>query len=61
MGGLRATMPFTHATFLIGTLALVGHPDLRGLLVEGRDPRLALAEGGALGWTSTSAGCSARC
>ena len=39
MGGLRQSMPYTHATFLIGTLALVGIPIFAGLLVEGRDPR----------------------
>jgi NADH-quinone oxidoreductase subunit L len=48
LGGLRAQMPFTHAAFLIGALALVGLPGLNGfwskeLIVE------ASAEGGSGG------------
>ena len=39
MGGLKKYMPKTFWTFIIGTLALVGHLPARGLLVEGRDPR----------------------
>ena len=38
MGGLRKNMPKTFWTYLIGTLALVGHLPVRRLLVEGRDP-----------------------
>ncbi len=50
MGGLRKTLPFTHVTFLIGTLALVGIPPFAGFW--SKDPILAaaLADGGALGW-----------
>jgi NADH-quinone oxidoreductase subunit L len=50
MGGLRSSMPYTHATFLIGTLALVGIPPFAGFW--SKDPILAsaLAHGGALGW-----------
>jgi NADH-quinone oxidoreductase subunit L len=50
MGGLRSSMPYTHATFLIGTLALVGIPPFAGFW--SKDPILAsaLALGGALGW-----------
>ena len=40
MGGLRKVMPFTHAAFLVGALALAGHPAALGLLVEGRDHRV---------------------
>ena len=38
MGGLRADMPLTFATYAIGMLALCGFPLLLRLLVEGRDP-----------------------
>ena len=50
MGGLRKTMPFTHATFLIGTLALVGIPPLAGFW--SKDPILAatFADDSVLGW-----------
>src|SRR5207342_103068 len=45
MGGLRKEMPFTHAVFLIGTLALAGIPVFSGFF--SKDPILssALAEG----------------
>jgi NADH-quinone oxidoreductase subunit L len=51
MGGLRSSMPYTHATFLIGTLALVGIPPFAGFW--SKDPIIAsaLADGGVLGWT----------
>ena len=51
MGGLRASMPYTHATFLIGTLALVGIPIFAGFWSKDAILASALAEGGALGWT----------
>jgi len=50
MGGLRASMPFTHATFLVGTLALVGIPPLAGFWSKDAILSSALAQGGALGW-----------
>ncbi len=50
MGGLRRSMPLTHVTFLIGTLALVAIPPFAGFW--SKDPILAAAldYGGALGW-----------
>ena len=39
MGGLKDYLPKTWLAFLIGSLALVGHPALRRLLVEGPDHR----------------------
>ncbi len=50
MGGLRKTMPLTHVTFLIGTLALVAIPPFAGFW--SKDPILAAAleYGGVLGW-----------
>ena len=38
MGGLRTKIPWTYATFLIGTLAIAGIPLPRRLLQQGRDP-----------------------
>jgi NADH-quinone oxidoreductase subunit L len=51
MGGLRRSMPFTHVTFLIGTLALVGIPPFAGFWSKDAILASALADGGALGWT----------
>ena len=51
MGGLRQSMPYTHATFLIGTLALVGIPIFAGFWSKDAILASTLAEGGALGWT----------
>ena len=42
MGGLRRIMPVTAATFLVGALAIAGVFPLRGLLLEGHDPRAGL-------------------
>ena len=39
MGGLGKVLPHTRTAFLIGSLALVGIPPLRRLLLEGRDHR----------------------
>ena len=50
MGGLRSSMPFTHVTFLVGTLALVGIPPLAGFWSKDAILASALADGGALGW-----------
>ncbi len=41
MGGFRKAMPFTYGCMVIGGLALVGHPAVLGLLLQGRDPRAA--------------------
>ena len=38
MGGLKKYLPITYWTFVIGTLAIAGVPDLRRVLLEGRDP-----------------------
>ncbi len=51
MGGLRAKLPYTHATFLIGTLALVGIPIFAGFWSKDAILAATLAEGGVLGWT----------
>ncbi len=51
MGGLRTRMPYTHATFLIGSLALVGIPIFAGFWSKDAILASALADGGALGWT----------
>jgi NADH-quinone oxidoreductase subunit L len=50
MGGLRRAMPYTHATFLIGSLALVGIPIFAGFWSKDAILASALAYGGALGW-----------
>ena len=51
MGGLRRELPITHATFLIGTLALVAIPPFAGFWSKDAILASALAYGGALGWT----------
>jgi len=51
MGGLRKVMPFTHAAFLVGALALVGIPPLSGFWSKDGIISSALAEGGVLGYT----------
>ena len=56
MGGLRGRMPFTHAVFLIGSLALVGIPPLSGFWSKDAIIASALATGGVLGWILFLAG-----
>jgi NADH-quinone oxidoreductase subunit L len=56
MGGLRASMPYTRAVFLIGTLALIGIPPLAGFWAKDPIVAAALATGGALGWFLAIAG-----
>jgi NADH-quinone oxidoreductase subunit L len=56
MGGLRGRMPYTHAVFLIGTLALVGIPPLSGFWSKDAIIASALATGGVLGWLLFLAG-----
>ena len=51
MGGLAKVMPYTRATFLIGSLALVGIPIFAGFWSKDAIISSALAQGGALGWT----------
>ena len=51
MGGLRKAMPYTHAVFLIGALALAGIPPLAGFWSKDGVISSALASGGALGYT----------
>ena len=51
MGGLRKVMPFTHAAFLVGALALAGIPPLSGFWSKDGIISSALADGGALGYT----------
>ena len=52
MGGLRKKIPWTFWTFLVGTLAIAGHPAPRRLLQQGRDP----ARGARLPGTPSSSG-----
>jgi NADH-quinone oxidoreductase subunit L len=56
MGGLRKVMPFTHAAFLVGALALAGIPPLSGFWSKDGIISSALAEGGALGYTLLALG-----
>ena len=56
MGGFRKAMPFTFGCMAIGGLALVGRAAVRGLLLQGRDPRARRSR--ATTGTSCSA-CSA--
>jgi NADH-quinone oxidoreductase subunit L len=51
MGGLGKSMPYTRATFLIGSLALVGIPIFSGFWSKDAIISSALAYGGPLGWT----------
>ena len=51
MGGLRKAMPFTHAAFLVGALALAGIPPLSGFWSKDGIIASALADGGPLGYT----------
>ena len=51
MGGLRKVMPFTHAAFLVGALALAGIPPLSGFWSKDGIIASALADGGVLGYT----------
>ena len=39
LAGVGKLMPFTKLVFLVGSLALVGHPAVRRLLLQGLDPR----------------------
>ncbi len=56
MGGLRTSMPYTRAVFLIGTLALIGIPPFAGFWAKDPIVAAALATGGALGWFLAIAG-----
>jgi len=56
MGGLRKVMPYTHAAFLVGALALAGIPPLSGFWSKDGIIASALAEGGALGYTLVAFG-----
>ncbi len=51
MGGLKSLMPYTHAVFLIGALALAGIPPLSGFWSKDGIISSALADGGVLGYT----------
>ena len=61
MGGLAKVMPYTRATFLIGSLALVGIPIFAGFWSKDAIISSALAEGGALGWTLYVGGLLGAC
>ncbi|MFN8222668.1 MAG: NADH-quinone oxidoreductase subunit L [Gaiellales bacterium] len=56
MGGLRREMPFTHAVFLVGTLALVGIPPLAGFWSKDAILAGALADDSVLGWSLLAGG-----
>lgn len=56
MGGLKSVMPYTHAVFLIGALALAGIPPLSGFWSKDGIISAALADGGALGYTLVTLG-----
>src|SRR5436190_730647 len=56
MGGLRKAMPYTHAAFLVGALALAGIPPLSGFWSKDGIIASALADGGALGYTLVAMG-----
>ena len=60
MGGLRKVMPFTHAAFLVGALALAGIPPLSGFWSKDGIISSALADGGALGYTLVVLGLARR-
>ena len=60
MGGLRKVMPFTHAAFLVGALALAGIPPLSGFWSKDGIIASALADGGALGYTLVVLGLARR-
>ncbi len=51
MGGLRKVMPFTHAAFLVGALALAGIPPLSGFWSKDGIISSALADGGTFGYS----------
>ena len=51
MGGLKSVMPYTHAIFLMGALALAGIPPLSGFWSKDGIIAAALADGGVLGVT----------
>jgi NADH-quinone oxidoreductase subunit L len=56
MGGLRKEMPFAHAVFLIGTLALVGIPPLAGFWSKDAILAGTVADDSVLGWTLLAGG-----
>ncbi len=56
MGGLRKVMPFTHAAFLVGALALAGIPPLSGFWSKDGIISSALANGGTLGYALVALG-----
>ncbi len=45
MGGMKKFMPKTYVTFLICSVALIGHVPVRRLLLQGRDPRRGRSAG----------------
>lgn len=50
MGGLRKVMPFTAATFLIGTLSISGFPGLSGWFSKDEIVAAAMAANPVIGW-----------